>query len=52
MQKGVPFDYQHFPGVAYSCLSRGADFAKGEREAMARGKNAAVAWFNQFLNDA
>lgn len=52
MEKGVPFDYQHFPGVEHACLVRGGEHIKGEREAMARGKNAAVAWFKQFLDDA
>lgn len=52
MKKGIPFDYQHFPGVEHACLVRGAEDVKGEREAMARGKNAAVAWFRQFLDDA
>jgi len=51
MRRGVPFDYQHFPGVEHSCLVRGDEKIKGEREAMARGKNAAVAWFKQFLDD-
>ncbi|KAF8847704.1 alpha/beta-hydrolase [Acephala macrosclerotiorum] len=50
MGKGVPFDYQHFPGVEHSCLVRGDEKIKGEREVMARGKNAAVAWFKQFLD--
>ena len=46
---GVPFDYQHFPGVEHSCFVRGDEKMAGEREAMARGKNAAIAWFGQFL---
>lgn len=48
----VPFDYQHFPGVAHGCLVRGDARKAGERDAMVRGKNAAVAWFRQFLHDA
>jgi dienelactone hydrolase len=48
----VPFDYQHFPGVAHSCLVRGDENTPGERAAMIRGKNATVAWFRQFLVDA
>ncbi|KUJ07473.1 dienelactone hydrolase family protein [Mollisia scopiformis] len=51
MKLGVPFNYQHFPGVEHACLVRGDENIKGEREAMARGKNAAVAWFKQFLDD-
>lgn len=49
MKKGVPFDYQHFPGVEHSCLVRGDENIKGERDAMERGKNAAVGWFAQFF---
>lgn len=47
---GLPFDYQHFPGVAHACLVRGDPEKPGEREAMLRGKNAAVSWFRQFLH--
>jgi len=48
---GVPFDYQHFPGVEHACLTRGDAKKAGERDAMIRGKNAAVGWFKQFLFD-
>ena len=48
-KNGVMFDYQHFPGVEHSCLIRGSSEVEREREAMQRGKNAAVAWFRQFL---
>ena len=46
---GVPFDYQHYPGVEHACFVRGNEDLNGEREAMVRGKNAAVYWFKQFL---
>lgn len=49
---GVPFDYQHFPGVEHACFVRGDNKKVGEREAMVRGKNAAVSWFKQFLHDS
>lgn len=50
MQKlGVPFDYQHFPGVQHACFTRGDPKNPGERDAMVRGKNAAVGWLKQFL---
>lgn len=49
---GVPFDYQHFPGVEHACFVRGDNKKAGEREAMARGKNAALSWFRQFLHDS
>ena len=47
---GVPFDYQHFPGVRHACFTRGSPEQDGEQEAMVRGKNAAVAWFKQYLH--
>ncbi len=52
MKLGIPFDYQHFPGVEHACFIRGDDKKAGEREAMGRGKNAAVSWFKQFLSDS
>ncbi|GJC83617.1 hydrolase tropI [Colletotrichum liriopes] len=50
LKKGVPFEYHHFPGVEHACLTRGDPKKAGEREAMARGKAAAVSWFNMFLH--
>lgn len=49
LKLGVPFDYQHFPGVEHGCLVRGDSSKAGERDAMARGKSAAVAWMKNFL---
>ena len=49
LKLGIPFDYQHFPGVEHACFTRGDEKHAGEREAMVRGKNAAVWWFKQFL---
>ncbi|GME44837.1 dienelactone hydrolase family protein [Neofusicoccum parvum] len=51
MELGVPFDWQHFPGVEHACLVRGDPERVGEREAMVRGRNAAVAWLRQWLHD-
>lgn len=48
-RNGVVFDYQHFPGVEHSCLVRGSPKVERERNAMQRGKNAAVGWFRQLL---
>ncbi|KAH7131307.1 Alpha/Beta hydrolase protein [Dactylonectria macrodidyma] len=48
---GLPFDYQHFPGVEHACLVRGDEKKDGERAAMVRGKDAAVAWIKQFIRD-
>lgn len=50
-KKNVPFDYQHLPGVEHGCLVRGDANKKGERAAMVRGKNAAVSWFKQWLQE-
>jgi dienelactone hydrolase len=47
---GLPFDYQHFPGVVHCCFIRGDPGKPGERQAMARGKNAVVNWLKQFLH--
>ncbi|KAI1080839.1 dienelactone hydrolase family protein [Whalleya microplaca] len=47
---GVEFDYQYFPRVDHGCFIRGSEQKPGEQEAMARAKNAAVGWFNQFLH--
>jgi hypothetical protein len=48
-KNGVVLDYLHFPGVEHSCLVRGSPKVEREREAMMRGKNAAVGWFRQWL---
>ena len=48
---GVPFNYQHFPGVEHACFIRGDTEKAGEREALARGKNAAVGWLKEFLQE-
>ncbi|KAI9159085.1 Hydrolase tropI [Paramyrothecium foliicola] len=48
--RGVVFDYQHFPKVAHACMVRGDEKKPGERDAMIRGKNAAVGWMKQFLH--
>lgn len=50
-KKGVAFDYQHFPGVEHACFTRGDTLSAADREAMARGKNAAVGWFREFLRE-
>ncbi|KIW26504.1 uncharacterized protein PV07_09594 [Cladophialophora immunda] len=48
---GVYFEYLHLPGVEHGCLVRGDPDKAGEREAMARARNAAVTWFRQFLHE-
>jgi dienelactone hydrolase len=49
MKKGLYMDYVHLPGVEHGGLVRGDPNVKGEREAMARAKDAAVSWFKMFL---
>ncbi|KAJ5752449.1 dienelactone hydrolase family protein [Penicillium odoratum] len=49
MGLNVAFDYQHFPGVVHACFVRGDENKAGERAAMERGRDAAVAWFRQWL---
>lgn len=46
--RGLPFDYQYFPGVEHGSLIRGDPGRQGEREAMERAKRAVVAWFSEF----
>ncbi|KAH7071215.1 dienelactone hydrolase [Paraphoma chrysanthemicola] len=48
---GVPVDWVHFPGVEHGCMTKGDERVKGEREAMIRGKDSAVAWFKHWLSD-
>lgn len=48
---GVEFDYRHYPGVVHGCFVRGSEKEPGEVLAMARAKNDAVNWFNQFLHE-
>ncbi len=38
------------PGVAHGCLTKGNAEVEGEREAMLRGKNAAVWWLKLHLS--
>ena len=48
---GVPYDYQHFPGIDHAFAVRGDPNVPGERDGMERAKNAAVLWFRQWLGD-
>ncbi|OJJ03094.1 hypothetical protein ASPVEDRAFT_42615 [Aspergillus versicolor CBS 583.65] len=50
-RRGVPFDWQHFPGVEHACMTRGDESKPGERRALERGKNAVVAWVKQVEQD-
>ncbi|KAF1942326.1 dienelactone hydrolase family protein [Clathrospora elynae] len=48
-KKGVAMEWTHFPGVKHGCLTKGNEGVEGEREAMIKGKDAAVRWFRQWL---
>lgn len=48
-KNGGHFEYRHFPGVEHACFTRGDENVKGEREAMVKGKGAAVNWFREWL---
>jgi dienelactone hydrolase len=49
LEKGVPFEYRHFPGVEHHCFVRGDPEREGERDAMERGLGAAVGWLGEWL---
>ncbi len=49
-RNNVPFDYQFFPGVEHGALVRGDPNVPGERAAMQRAKDAAVAWLKEGLH--
>jgi dienelactone hydrolase len=49
LEKGVPFEYRHFPGVEHNCFVRGDPEREGERDAMERGLGAAVGWLGEWL---
>lgn len=44
------FDYHHLAGVEHGALVRGDQKKPGERRAMTRAKNAAVAFFMEWLH--
>lgn len=46
----VPYDYQYFPGSTHGFAVRCNDKDEGEKKAFERAKNAAVAFFTQFLH--
>jgi len=45
----TPFEWVHFPGVQHGCLTKGDEKLEGEREAMVKGKEAAVRWWREWL---
>jgi dienelactone hydrolase len=47
---GIAYDYQFFPGVAHAFATRGDPANLKEQKALERAKNAAVAWFAQWLS--
>lgn len=48
-EKSTPFEWVHFPGVEHGCLTKGDQRIGGEREAMVKGKAAAVRWWGEYL---
>jgi dienelactone hydrolase len=48
---GIPYDYQHFPGLDHGFAIRGDVRKPAEREGMERAKNAVVAWCRQWLHE-
>lgn len=47
--KRAPFEWVHFPGMAHGCLTKGDIETEGGREAMVKGKAAAVRWWGEWL---
>lgn len=47
---GVAFEYRHYPGVEHACFIRGDEKIEGEREAVVKGKNAAVGFYAEWLH--
>ncbi|PYI30304.1 alpha/beta-hydrolase [Aspergillus indologenus CBS 114.80] len=48
-ERGVPFEYRFFPGVEHGCFTRGDEGVPGEREALARGREAVGCWMRGWL---
>ncbi|KAH7038962.1 putative endo-1,3-1,4-beta-D-glucanase [Macrophomina phaseolina] len=48
---GVPYDYQHFPGLEHGFAVRGDPEIPGEREGLERAKAAVVLWMLHWLRD-
>ena len=46
----IELDYQHFPGVAHGFSTRCDESSAHEKHSLERAKNAAVAWFGQYLH--
>lgn len=46
----VDYDYQHFPGLSHGFCVRCNQSNANEKKGLERAKNAAVAWFVQFLH--
>ncbi|KAM7189558.1 Alpha/Beta hydrolase fold [Naviculisporaceae sp. PSN 640] len=48
-EKGVKFEWVHFPGIRHGGLVRGDENIQGEREAMVRAKDKVVAFMGEWL---
>jgi dienelactone hydrolase len=48
--KGLPYDYQFFPGVVHSFSTRGDPENEREKRSLVRAKNASVNWMKEWLH--
>jgi dienelactone hydrolase len=48
--KGLPYDYQYFPGVEHGFAIRGNRHDRAECDAMVRGIGCVVSWFKYWLH--
>ena len=46
----IEYDYQYFPGMTHGFAARCDAINVNDKKALERAKNAAVAWFVQFLH--
>lgn len=46
---GIDYDYQYFKGLAHGFATRGDPNDPKQRRGLERAKNAAVYWFQQYL---
>lgn len=47
---GLDYDYQYFPGLVHGFAVKGDQSDKKQKDGLERAKNAAVAWFAQYLH--
>jgi len=47
---GIDYAYEYFPGLVHGFATRGDQNNKAQKDGLERAKNAAVAWFVQYLH--